>query len=95
MNNIRIIYVMISISLLYTVTCDLPSQLLAGPVTINVEAESRVIPYGEGEFITYMCILSGHTLTGPNTSVCTGNGEWEPDPVEVDCIGDNANFINE
>ena len=74
---------------MHTVTCDLPSQLFGRPVVI-VDAESQVIPYGEGEFITYMCILSGFTLTGPNTSVCTGNGEWEPDPGQVDCIGGYA-----
>jgi hypothetical protein len=25
--------------------------------------------------------------TGPYASVCTGNGEWEPDPGQVACIG--------
>ena len=45
------------------------------------------IPKTEGQSITYSC-PSGFILTGPSASVCTGNGEWEPDPGQVDCIGD-------
>ena len=30
-------------------------------------------------------------ITGPNASVCTGNGEWKPDPGEVHCIGELHN----
>ena len=41
----------------------------------------------EGQSITYTC-PNGYILTGPNTSVCTGNGEWEPDPGQVECIGE-------
>ena len=26
-------------------------------------------------------------LNGADTLTCTRNGEWEPDPVEVHCIG--------
>ena len=41
----------------------------------------------EGQFVTYTC-PPGIILTGPNASVCTGNGEWEPDPRDmVACIG--------
>ena len=66
------------------VTCDLPSQLLEQPVI--VDPGSQVIPYREGQFITYTC-PHGWILTGPNTSECTGNGSWEPDPGQVDCKG--------
>ena len=45
-------------------------------------------PLMEGQLITYTC-PTGFVRTGPNASVCTGNREWEPDPGEVDCIGDN------
>ena len=30
---------------------------------------------------------SGMIPNGTNTTVCTGNGEWEPDPKDVQCIG--------
>ena len=45
------------------------------------------IPKTEGQSIMYSC-PPGFILTGPSASVCTGNGEWEPDPGQVDCIGD-------
>ena len=69
------------------VTCNYPpTQLLHRPVT--VVSGSQDSPPIEGQFITYTC-PTGFTLTGPNSSVCTGNREWEPDPEEVDCIGNN------
>ena len=45
----------------------------------------------EGQIITYTCPF-GFLLTGPNASVCTGNGEWESDPGQVDCIGNYQPF---
>ena len=41
-------------------------------------------PALKGENITFTC-LSGAILNGPNSSTCIGNGEWEPDPREVEC----------
>ena len=38
-----------------------------------------------GSTITFTC-SPGFVLTGSNTSICMGNGEWEPDPREVECI---------
>jgi hypothetical protein len=57
---------------------------------VIVDSGSQVTPHREGQFITFTC-PHGFVLTGPNTSVCTGNGRWEPDPGEVDCIGGYAN----
>ena len=69
----------------HAVTCDHPPTLsLQEPVMI-MDRQSD-IPIMEGQFIAYTC-PSGFILTGPNASVCTGNREWEPDPGEVDCIG--------
>ena len=76
-----------SIFLLHAVTCDLPSQLLEQLVI--VDAGSQEIPHREGQFIIYMC-PTGFVLTGPNASECAGNGEWKPDPGQVDCIGNYA-----
>ena len=39
----------------------------------------------EGENITFTC-PTGAILTGPNSSICVENGEWEPDPREVEYI---------
>ena len=51
---------------------------------------SQDSPPIEGQFITYTC-PTGFILTGSNVSVCTRNGEWEPDPGQVDCIGNEFN----
>ena len=71
---------------MYAVICDLPTQLLHDPV-VMVNG-SKEIPYREGQFITYTC-PTGFVLNGSNSSVCTENGELEPDPGELACIGDN------
>ena len=42
----------------------------------------------EGTNITFSC-LPELILTGPGTSTCMGNGEWEPDPREVECKGNS------
>ena len=38
----------------------------------------------EGASVTFAC-PPGLMLSGPNTSTCIGNGEWEPDPRDVEC----------
>ena len=71
---------------MHTVTCDYPStQSLHHPVV--VVSRSQDSPPIEGQFITYTC-PTGFVLTGPNASVCMWNREWEPDPGQVDCIGE-------
>ena len=40
-----------------------------------------------GTTITLSC-PTGLALTGPNSLVCMGNGEWEPDPREAKCKGE-------
>ena len=36
-------------------------------------------PAMEGATVTFECPPQ-YFLTGPNTTICVGNGEWEPDP---------------
>ena len=38
-----------------------------------------------GTNLTLTC-TSGLTLSGPSTSTCIGNGEWEPDLREAECV---------
>ena len=71
----------------YTATCDnLPILLLHRSIFVDTGSQDNY-PFMEGQFITYTC-HPGFILTGPNMSICTGNREWEPDPGQVDCIGD-------
>ena len=72
---------------LHTVACDLSKHLLHDPVVMI--SGSQESPHREGQVITYTC-PTGFILDGSNMSVCNENGEWEPDPGELDCIGDNA-----
>ena len=40
----------------------------------------------EDSIVKFSC-STGQVLTGPNLSICTGNGEWEPDPSGLICDG--------
>ena len=50
----------------------------------NALALDYVDPALEGQNITFVC-PTGQILNGSNSSMCMGNGEWEPDPREVEC----------
>ena len=43
-------------------------------------------PAMEGATLTFKCSPQ-YVLTGPNITTCVGNGEWEPDPGEMECNG--------
>ena len=45
---------------------------------------SQDIPVMEGINVSFRC-RSEFKLSGPNLSTCGSNGEWEPDPSEVEC----------
>ena len=56
----------------------------------NLEANSINVmgitdPITEGTTAIFSCPLE-QILTGPNVSVCMGNGEWVPDTEEVQCV---------
>ena len=59
---------------------------------IDNSSEIRITHYRapaiEGTHIYFNC-PGGLLLSGPNSSTCMGNGEWEPAPQEVECKGDN------
>ena len=42
-------------------------------------------PAIEGTIAVFSCSSSGYKRTGPSTVTCMGNGEWVPDPREVQC----------
>jgi hypothetical protein len=61
------------------VKCGNPMEL-----TNAIVAMGYIDPALKGQNITFAC-LPGQTLNGSNSSICMGNGEWEPDPTEVAC----------
>ena len=56
----------------------------------SVDALLRIIGYNppmiQHSSITYSC-HPNYVLIGPNASICMGNGEWEPDPQNLECKG--------
>ena len=56
----------------------------------SVDNGSMIIGYMgpavEGTTVSFVCPPQ-YALNGPNTTTCMGNGEWEPDPREVECKG--------
>ena len=71
-----------------TVTCDYP-PIQSSHCHIEMTGSQDIHPLIEGQFITYTCTCPpGFVLSGPNISVCTRNGNWEPELGEVVCIGD-------
>ena len=58
----------------------------------NIQAIGNSIPALEGDDVTFSCPLELE-INGSNVSICMGNGKWEPDPGEVECIG-TYNFFS-
>ena len=77
-----------------TVTCDYPPQLHPIIVINGSHEDSHSLHDRRTFHITYT-YPPGFELTGPNASVYAGNGEWEPDPGEVKCKGDNYALHND
>ena len=51
---------------------------------LRVIGNAQDIPVMEGFNVTFSC-YSEFKLSGPNLSTCMRNGEWEPDPRDVQC----------
>ena len=54
----------------------------------NARTLGYVDPALKGQNITFTCPSPGETLSGPNSSMCMENGEWDPDPGEAECTGE-------
>ena len=52
----------------------------------NARAVGYEDPALEGQIITFTC-APGQILNGSSQATCMGNGNWEPDPGKVECIG--------
>ena len=72
----------LSCTVYFTANCASPIQLLNERVVITNYSPPAI----EGTNISFSC-PPGLVPTGPSTSMCMGNGEWEPDPSQVRCNG--------
>ena len=61
------------------------TQTVGSPV---VTVTSYRSPALEGHTVNFSCSFSGEVVAGSNTSMCTREGEWEPDPKEISCDND-------
>ena len=64
------------------IICGNPEAQIADSVIVS----GYVDPAVEGTTVTFQC-LPGLVLNGINSSMCMGNGEWEPAPHGVFCSG--------
>ena len=69
----------------YTARCSYP---LNEDESRNITGYSASIPALEGTIIMFSCAY-GLELIGSTISTCMGNGEWEPDPGNIECKGEN------
>ena len=67
----------------YAGKCSNPLKLVHSDVII-VGYEDPAL---EGANIIFICPIEA-ILSGPNSSTCMGNGEWEPDPRVVNCTSE-------
>ena len=60
--------------------------MLSGNYSVpGIEALDGILPI-EGATFNFSC-PPGLALIGPNSTTCTENGEWEPDPSGLTCAG--------
>ena len=68
--------------------CSDPMEL----ITTHVMAVGYEDPALEGQIIIFTC-RPGQILNGSNSSTCMGNGEWEPDLGQLECIGGQGTTV--
>ena len=74
-----------------TVSCINPHLLLFSDHLMIKAPQNPVMP---GSNVSFSCNVSSElVLTGPNTSTCMPNGEWEPDLRKVACVGNTLHSI--
>ena len=68
---------------LHVVTCSHPFTNNSSDTIMMI---GYMDPAMEGATVIFYCPPQ-YIVTGPSTTTCMGNGEWEPDPREVECNG--------
>ena len=74
----------------FLANCGQLSILSGNDSVPRVEALDGILPV-EGTTFTFSC-PPGLALIGPNSTTCTGNGEWEPDPRGLTCTSKSYNL---
>ena len=81
------IYAKLLLAVIYiiVVKCVHPQKLPM--IDDSLRALIENVPALAGTNATFSC-LPGLIFRGPHRSTCIENGEWEPDPRNVECIGE-------
>ena len=69
------------------VKCVSPLHLLSTEANEGLVIADYSRPAVEGTTAVFSCSSSGYELTGPRSAICARNGEWVPDPSQVQCEG--------
>ena len=72
------------IKLNFVANCGNLAAKVKNQSTLTIEYYDYPALDVEGASVTFAC-PPGLMLSGPNASTCMGNGEWEPDPRDVEC----------
>ena len=59
----------------------------------RIEDYDDMVPILEGRTVRFTC-PPGFMLTGPDSAICAGSGEWEPDPRGIMCNNMSQCTIN-
>jgi hypothetical protein len=76
-----------------TAKCGNVLHQLIGQDHDNIRVIGYSAPALEGTSVILECISPYLVHRGPNITTCMENGEWEPDPREVNCIGEIVRSI--
>ena len=68
------------------VTCGHPFRDKTAVDSDSIMIMGYTEPALEGTVLSFDCPPQ-YALSGPNTTTCMGNGEWEPDPSKAECKG--------
>ena len=68
--------------LLYIANCGNLAAKVKNQSALTIEYNYPALD--EGASVIFAC-SRGLMLSGPNSSTCMGNGEWEPNPRDVEC----------
>ena len=82
----KILTYLLNVNYKASVNCESPSAQLDDSIMVMGYSASGT---ARGTNITFSCPPE-LVLTGPNSSTCMGNGEWEPDIREVECKGEST-----
>ena len=62
---------------------------------LSLDVQDRSEPAIVGTTISFDCLQPEEVLIGPNMVTCMDDGQWDPDPhqIQISCKGDNFDLL--